>query len=67
MNVNIQTVRFTADSKLLDYVSEKLQKFNTFMTVLSKLMYSSNSITWSTTSRTRSLKSESRYLATSSL
>ncbi len=30
MNVNIQTVRFTADGKLVDYVSEKLQKITTF-------------------------------------
>jgi ribosome hibernation promoting factor len=30
MNVNIQTVRFNADSKLVNYVSEKLQKITTF-------------------------------------
>ncbi len=30
MNVNIQTVRFTADAKLVDYVSGKLQKITTF-------------------------------------
>jgi putative sigma-54 modulation protein len=30
MNVNIQAVHFTADTKLLDYVKEKLQKLNTF-------------------------------------
>ena len=30
MNVNIQTVRFTADVKLVDYVNKKLQKLNTF-------------------------------------
>ena len=30
MNVNIQTVRFNADSKLTEYVSKKLQKINTF-------------------------------------
>jgi len=30
MNVNIQTVHFTADSRLLDYVSKKLTKLNTF-------------------------------------
>lgn len=30
MNVNIQTVRFNADSKLIEYVSKKLQKINTF-------------------------------------
>ena len=30
MNVNIQTVRFNADVKLVDYVNRKLQKLNTF-------------------------------------
>ena|SRR5690349_9842405 len=30
MNVNIQTVRFAADVKLVDYVNRKLQKLNTF-------------------------------------
>lgn len=30
MNVNIQTVRFNADSKLTDYVNRKLDKLNTF-------------------------------------
>jgi len=30
MNVNIQTVRFTADGKLVDFVKRKLQKLNTF-------------------------------------
>ena len=30
MNVNIQTVRFNADLKLVDYVNKKLQKLNTF-------------------------------------
>lgn len=30
MNVNIQTVRFSADGKLTNYVSKKLQKLNTF-------------------------------------
>jgi putative sigma-54 modulation protein len=30
MNVNIQTVRFTADVKLVDYVNRKLQKLTTF-------------------------------------
>jgi putative sigma-54 modulation protein len=30
MNVNIQSVRFTADSKLIEYVNRKLQKINTF-------------------------------------
>jgi len=30
MNVNIQSVHFTADSKLLDYVNRKLSKLNLF-------------------------------------
>ncbi len=30
MNVNIQTVHFDADEKLVDYVSRKLAKLNTF-------------------------------------
>lgn len=30
MNVNIQTVRFTPDVKLVDYINKKLQKLNTF-------------------------------------
>lgn len=30
MNVNIQTVHFDADAKLVDYVSRKLVKLNTF-------------------------------------
>ncbi|MBS1655241.1 MAG: ribosome-associated translation inhibitor RaiA [Bacteroidetes bacterium] len=30
MNVNIQTVRFDADTKLVDYINEKLQKLNLF-------------------------------------
>lgn len=30
MNVKIQNVRFTADSKLIDYVNRKLEKLNTF-------------------------------------
>jgi putative sigma-54 modulation protein len=30
MNVQIQTVHFDADSKLIDHVSKKLQKLNTF-------------------------------------
>jgi putative sigma-54 modulation protein len=30
MNVNIQTVRFTADVKLVNYVERKLQKITTF-------------------------------------
>lgn len=30
MNVNIQTVRFDADSKLINYINKKLDKLNTF-------------------------------------
>ncbi len=30
MNVNIQTVRFNPDVKLVDYVNKKLQKITTF-------------------------------------
>ncbi|MFN4315878.1 MAG: HPF/RaiA family ribosome-associated protein [Chitinophagaceae bacterium] len=30
MNVNIQTVRFDADSKLITYINKKLDKLNTF-------------------------------------
>jgi putative sigma-54 modulation protein len=30
MNVNIQTVHFDADDKLVDYVTKKLEKLNTF-------------------------------------
>jgi putative sigma-54 modulation protein len=30
MNVNIQTVHFDADSKLVDYVTKKMEKLNTF-------------------------------------
>jgi putative sigma-54 modulation protein len=30
MNVNIQTVHFDADVKLVEYVSRKLEKLNTF-------------------------------------
>lgn len=30
MNVNIQTVHFDADNKLVSYVSKKLEKLNTF-------------------------------------
>jgi len=30
MNVNIQTVRFDADARLIEYISRKLQKLNTF-------------------------------------
>lgn len=30
MNVNIQTVRFDADARLLEYVNKKLEKLGTF-------------------------------------
>ena len=30
MNVNIQTVHFDADKRLLDYINQKLQKLNLF-------------------------------------
>jgi putative sigma-54 modulation protein len=30
MNVNIQTVHFDADIKLVDYVTKKMEKLNTF-------------------------------------
>jgi putative sigma-54 modulation protein len=30
MNVNIQTVRFDADNKLVDYINKKMDKLNTF-------------------------------------
>lgn len=30
MNVNIQTVHFDADNKLVDYITRKLEKLNTF-------------------------------------
>jgi putative sigma-54 modulation protein len=30
MNVNIQTVRFDADIKLLEYINRKMEKLNTF-------------------------------------
>jgi putative sigma-54 modulation protein len=30
MNVNIQTVRFDADARLIEYVNRKLEKLNTF-------------------------------------
>ena len=30
MNVNIQTVRFDADSSLVEYINRKLEKLNTF-------------------------------------
>src|SRR6478735_4377413 len=30
MNVNIQTVRFEADTRLVEYINRKLEKLNTF-------------------------------------
>jgi len=30
MNVNIQTVRFDADTKLVDYIKRKIEKLSTF-------------------------------------
>ncbi len=30
MNVNIQTVRFDADSKLVNHINRKMEKLNTF-------------------------------------
>ena len=30
MNVNIQTVHFDADSKLVEHINQKLEKLNTF-------------------------------------
>lgn len=30
MNVNIQTVRFDADNKLVEYITRKIEKLNTF-------------------------------------
>jgi putative sigma-54 modulation protein len=37
MNVNIQTVHFNADDKLVDYVSKRLQKLNTFHDRITKV------------------------------
>ncbi len=37
MNVNIQTVHFDADDKLVDYVQKKLQKLNTFHDRITKV------------------------------
>ncbi len=37
MNVNIQTVHFDADLKLIDYVSRKAEKLNTFHDRILKL------------------------------
>ncbi|MBL7760929.1 MAG: ribosome-associated translation inhibitor RaiA [Sediminibacterium sp.] len=37
MNVNIQTVHFDADEKLVDYVTKKLQKLPTFHDTILKV------------------------------
>jgi putative sigma-54 modulation protein len=37
MNVNIQTVHFNADEKLVDYVNKKLEKLNTFHDRITKI------------------------------
>ena len=37
MNVNIQTVHFNADDKLLDYVNKKVEKLNTFHDRITKI------------------------------
>lgn len=37
MNVNIQTVRFDADAKLLDHVSRKVNKLNNFHDRITKV------------------------------
>jgi putative sigma-54 modulation protein len=37
MNVNIQTVHFNADDKLVDYVNRKLEKLNTFHDRITKI------------------------------
>jgi len=37
MNVNIQTVHFNADDKLVDYVNKKLAKLNTFHDRITKV------------------------------
>ena len=37
MNVNIQTVHFDADLKLMNYVSQKAEKINTFHDRISKV------------------------------
>ncbi len=38
MNVNIQTVHFDADLKLVDYVSRKAEKLNTFHDKILKIV-----------------------------
>ncbi len=37
MNVKIQTVHFTADEKLVDYVTRKVEKLNTFHERITKI------------------------------
>ena len=37
MNVNIQTVHFTPDTKLVEYVSKKMEKINTFHDSITKI------------------------------
>ena len=37
MNVNIQTVHFDADLRLIDYVTRKLEKLNTFHDTILKV------------------------------
>ena len=37
MNVNIQTVHFDADERLVDYVTKKLQKLPTFHDIILKV------------------------------
>ncbi|WP_207492787.1 HPF/RaiA family ribosome-associated protein [Aridibaculum aurantiacum] len=37
MNVNIQTVHFNADEKLLDYVNRKIEKLTTFHDRITKI------------------------------
>ncbi len=37
MNINIQTVHFDADEKLLEFVSKKVEKLNTFHDKITKV------------------------------
>jgi putative sigma-54 modulation protein len=37
MNVNIQTVRFDADSKLIEHVNKKIQKLSTYHERITKI------------------------------
>jgi putative sigma-54 modulation protein len=37
MNVKIQTVHFTADAKLVDYINRKVEKLNTFHDNITKV------------------------------